>query len=148
MTVSEAMRGATGSNTAGRDNDDASSASRPKLRYAFIRPALDACAAFGLFVLMTLALSSGPSSASPHHFLSAPVAISQPASPALAEAGDGKIFEVTSKTSGVATSAAYRQTDMTSAWLLLSLAFSVLAAFNMALIRHLRQAYASPRNRT
>ncbi len=146
MTVSEAMR-APRSNTAARNNDDNSSANRPKLRYAFLRPAVDACAAFGLFVLMTLALSSGPSSASPHDFLSAPVAMGKNTSPALAASGEGKIFQVTSKSSSATNGAVYRQTDTASAWLLLSLAFSVLAAFNMALIRHLRQAYASPRSR-
>ena len=148
MTVSEAMRVATGSSTTVRESDVRSSARRPKLRYAFLRPALDACAAFGLFVLMTLALSSGPSSASPHHFLNAPVTMGKPANPALAEYREGKVFEVASKSSAATNVAVYRQTDTASAWLLLSLAFSGLAAFNMALIRHLQQAYASPRKRT
>jgi cellulase/cellobiase CelA1 len=126
---------------------DSARVSRPKLRYALLRPALDACAAFGLFVLVSLTLSSAPSSASPHHLVNPVVATQDQARPAFAAPSDQKIYEITSKSVAAADNTVYRQTDTTAAWLLLSFAFSVLAAFNMALVRHLRQAYANPRKR-
>ena len=148
MTVSEAMRAAAVSTTTGRDRDDNSNASRPKLRYAFLRPARDACVAFGVFVLVSLALSSGPTSASPHRLLSPNPGSALLTTQTVATPGGQQIFNVAAKRSTVANSATYRTTDTTAAWLLLSLAFSLLAALNMALVRHLRQAYANPRKRT
>jgi hypothetical protein len=120
---------------------------RPKLRYALLRPARDACVAFGLFVLVSLALSSGPTSASPHRLLNPSLASTSLSEPAVATPGGQQIFNVAAKRSTIGESAAYRQTDTAAAWLLLSLAFSLLAALNMALVRHLRQAYANPRKR-
>ena len=142
MMVLEATRDATGAEV------ESARVSRPKLRYALLRPALDACAAFGLFVLVSLALSSGPSSASPHRLLSPGPAATLLTNPAVATPGDLKIFDVAARPSRAPVGAIDRQTDTAAAWLLLSLAFSVLAAFNMALVRHLRQAYANPRKRS
>ena len=147
MTVSEAMRAAAGFTTTGRYSDDHSNTSRPKLRNAFLRPARDACVAFGLFVLVSLALSSGPTSASPHRLLSPNPGFALLTTHAVATPGGQQIFNVAAKRSTVVSSEAYRPTDTTAPWLLLSLAFSLLAALNMALVRHLRQAYANPRKR-
>ena len=117
----------------------------PKFRYAFLRPARDACVAFGLFVLVSLALSSGPSSASPHRLLNPSPASKLLSEPAVATTSGQQIFNVAAKRSSVIDSAANRQTDTAAAWLLLSLAFSLLTALNLALVRHLREAYANPR---
>ncbi len=127
---------------------DGSTFRRPKLRYAFWRPALDACAAFSLCVLVSLGLSSDPTSASPHHLLSPGLSSNYVASPAVATPGERPIFNVATRTSASADDAVYRQTGIVAAWLLLSFAFSLLAALNLALVRHLRQAYANPRKRT
>ncbi len=127
---------------------DGSTFRRAKLRYAFLRPALDACAAFALFVLVSLGLSSDPTSASPHHLLSPGLASHYVMDPAVAAPGDRQIFNVAARTTATADDAVYRQTGTAAAWLLLSFAFSLLAALNMALVRHLRQAYANPRKRT
>ncbi len=143
MTVSEARLSETDPN-----NGASVSAGRRELRYAVFRPALDACAAFGLFVLVSLALTSAPSSASPHRYLNPIPAVTALAYPALAVPGDLETTKIAFKASNAADGAVYRQTDATASWLLLTLAFSVLAAFNMALIRHLRQAYANPRKRS
>lgn len=120
---------------------------RPKLRYAILRPARDACIAFGLFVLVSLALSSGPSSASPHRLLGPSASSTMLTKQAVGTTDSQQVFNVAVKRSTADESAAYRETDNTASWLLLSLAFSLLAAFNMALVRHLRHAYANPRKR-
>ncbi len=142
MTVSEAEVGKPSS-----QGTDAMSPSRPKLRYAFLRPALDACAAFGLFVLVSLAFSSGPTSASPHRLMNPGLASPSLGNPAVATPADRQIFDVAARPTPATASAVYRQTDTAAAWLLLSFVFSALAALNMAMVRHLRQAYADPRKR-
>jgi hypothetical protein len=40
--------------------------------------------------------------------------------------------------------AVYRQTSVSAAWTLLGVAFSLMAALNLALVRHLKRAYATP----
>ena len=139
MTVSEARHGEPQAKQAG------ASVGLPKLRYTLLTPARDACVAFALFVLVSLALSSGPSSASPNHLLGPGPSFTLLANPAVATPGDQRIFNVAAKTSAIADGGASRQTDTAASWLLLSLAFSLLAALNMALVRHLRVAYANPR---
>ncbi len=142
MTVSDVVRDATGSNNIG-----SSRSPRSKLRYTFLRPALDACVAFAMFVLVSLAFSSGPSSASPHRLLSPGTASALLTSPTVATPNDHQIFHVAARPAATAQDPVRRQTDTAAAWLLLSFAFSALAALNMALVRHLRQAYADPRKR-
>ena len=132
-------------------NMDSSAAHRRNRRYALLRPVLDACTAFALFVIVSLALSSGPTSASPHRLLIAGTPFTQVANPKAATPGDlqrdRQIFQIAAYSQPAATDAAFRQTDALAAWLLLSFAFSLLAALNMALVRHLRQAYSNPRKR-
>jgi hypothetical protein len=52
------------------------------------------------------------------------------------------MVEIATTSSSQAPDAVYRRTSATAAWLLLSLAFSLLIAFNMAILRHMRRAYA------
>mgnify|MGYP003401645988 CR=1 FL=1 len=105
---------------------DAASPSRPKLRYALLRPALDACVAFMLFVLVSLALTSGPSSASPHRLMNPGLASPSMSNPAVATPDDRQIFDVAARPTPATADAVYRQTDTAAAWLLLSLAFSLI----------------------
>jgi hypothetical protein len=109
--------------------------------------------AFALFLLVTLTFDSAPSAAAPYaapypynmHAVTEPLQLQ--AEPALAEAADAPIIEIATTSSPKNPDAVYRRTSATAAWLLLSLTFSFLAAFNLALLRHMRKVYASPRRR-
>ena len=145
MTVSEARLSETDPN-----NGASVSAGRRELRYAVFRPALDACAAFGLFVLVSLALTSAPSSASPHRYLNPIPAVTALAYPALAVPGDLETTKIAFKSSNAADGAVYRQTDATASWLLVaglprraSMAYSTskiefLVAMPISMIRPIR----------
>jgi hypothetical protein len=135
MTVTEAKRESPQS---GEARGAAKSQSR---RYLVLRTVLDMCSAFALFVGLSLVLSSGPTSASPHQIPNPGMA-----DPAVWTA-PGAILGELQHNLPVWQSAAPHH-DAVAAWLLLSLAFSIVAALNMALVRHLRQAYANPRKRS
>ncbi|MEQ1714446.1 MAG: hypothetical protein ABL907_00445 [Hyphomicrobium sp.] len=119
---------------------------RRRIRFAFIRPAIDAAAALALFMFATMTLASAPTSANPHNF-GTPPPISSPAALAIGEAGRPPIVEIATTSSPQAADAVYRRTSSAAAWVLLSLAFSLVAALNMAFLRHMRHAYANPRSR-
>jgi hypothetical protein len=120
--------------------------SRQRTRLLFVRPAVDAIAALALFMLATMTLASAPTAANPHLAGAAPQFTST-VTPAIADAGDRPIVEIATTSSPQAADAVYRRTSSSAAWVLLSLAFSILVAFNLAFLRHMRQAYAHPRNR-
>ena len=66
--------------------------------------------------------------------------------PALGEADNPPIIEIATTASATSPDAVYRRTSTAAAWLLLSFAFSLVAALNLAFIRHMRRAYANPRS--
>jgi hypothetical protein len=68
-----------------------------------------------------------------------------PAMKAVAEPGPLPIVQIATATSPA--DAVYRQTSVTAAWGLLGVAFSLMAALNLALLRHLKRAYATPLRR-
>lgn len=120
--------------------DSTPKAARPS-RFSPLRTAADAAVALVLFVLATMTLASAPTSANPSvpaytHFAPA-------AQRALADADDTPaLVEIATTSSPQAADAVYRRTSATAAWILLSLSFSLLIAFNMAMLRHMRRAYS------
>ncbi len=140
-------------------NPNAGSDTEPKLRRTLRRPVLDAFAAFVVFGLAHTAVTCSPSSASPSlaspsSANMSPAAFADPyetpasaAMNALGEAGDRPIIEIATTSSSANADAVYKRTSAQAAWGLLALAFSLLAALNLAMLRHLRHAYAVPRKR-
>lgn len=128
-------------------------AARWRRRRALARPALDAAAAFALFVALSVTFASAPTSANPHYYPGSATQFTQPGTPpavtaAIADEVVRPIVEIATTSSANAPDAVYRRTSSAAAWLLLSFAFSVLAAVNLAFVRHMRRAYASPRAKT
>lgn len=101
-------------------------------RYTLLRPAFDAAVAFCFFLVVSLALSSDPSSASPYQY-NLPVT----------DEGARAVVEIAFASNPA--EAVYKRTDANTAWILLLLAFSFWTAFNLVVFRHLRQAYTNPR---
>lgn len=126
-------------------------AARWRRRRVFARPALDAAGAFALFIALSVGFASAPTSANPHYPGRAALYTSQgmpsAAQPAIAEAGVRPLVEIATTSSETAPDAIYRRTSAAAAWLLLSFAFSVIAAVNLAFFRHMRRAYARPRGK-
>lgn len=112
-------------------------------RWMAARPAADAMLALALFVLVSVMLGTAPTSANPHVPAAQVYNVSPPAQAALATSNDEPtIVEIATTSSPQAPDAVYGRTSATAAWLLLSLAFSLVIAFNMAILRHMRRAYA------
>jgi hypothetical protein len=117
---------------------------RARQRWLAVRPAADAMAALVLFVCVSMMIGAGPTSANPHIPAAGQVHSSSPAARAAIVTGQDEpaIVEIATTSSPQAPDAIYGRTSATAAWLLLSLAFSLLIAFNMAILRHMRRAYA------
>ena len=112
-------------------------------RWQTIRPAADALLALAMFVCVSALVGTGPTSANPHLPAAQIHAVSTTAQAALATSSDEPtIVEIATTTSPQAPDAIYGRTSATAAWLLLSLAFSLVIAFNMAILRHMLRAYA------
>ncbi|MGL4397556.1 MAG: hypothetical protein ACRCS9_13530 [Hyphomicrobium sp.] len=112
----------------------------------------DAVMAFSLLLVATVALGANPSSALPGVVggvasVQARAATPGLAQPALADADDRTIVEIATVSSASSPDAVYRRTSGVAALGLLMAAISALAALNLALFRHLREAYADPRKR-
>lgn len=129
------------------DSSETVTTPRAKVRYVLVRPAIDALAAFAVFVIAALTLNCAPSSASPNSFVTPALQKSafQAVNPALAEAGVLPLVEIATTSSPNNPDAVYRRTSEQAAWSLLAIAFSLAVALNLAVFRHLRQAYAHPR---
>ena len=127
--------------------DQSTPSPAPKSKHVLVRPALDAVLAFALFLLVTLTFDSAPSAAAPYNVHAVTEPLQLQAERALADSADAPIIEIATTSSPRNPDAVYRRTSATAAWLLLSLAFSLLAAFNLALLRHMRKVYVSPRGR-
>lgn len=113
---------------------------RARRRWLRLRPAIDAGVALGLFVLISLTVASAPTSANPQ-FPAHPAQFTVTV-PAVADAGETPSVVEIATTTPQASDAVFRRTSSTAAWVLLSFTFSLLIAFNMAVLRHMRRAYA------
>jgi hypothetical protein len=113
---------------------------RSRRRWLRLRPAIDAAAALGLFVLISLTIASAPTSANPQipaHATQFTMTV-----PAIANSSDTPSVVEIATTNPQSADAVFRRTSSTAAWALLSLGFSIMIAFNMAVFRHMRRAYA------
>ncbi len=118
---------------------------RSRIRQALLKSARDALIAGLAFTFMSAAVTSDQSNASPQIPSAAIIANAAPlAVPALATDEPAPIVQIATTSSAGAPDAIYKRTSATAAWALLALAFSGLAALNVALVRHLRRAYARP----
>ena len=105
-----------------------------------VRPAIDAAVALVLFIIVSMTLTCAPSSANPQN----PGSVAQLRS---LVAEERPSVEIATTSSPEAPDAVYRRTSFSAAWVLLSFAFSILVAFNLAFLRHMRRAYARTRER-
>ena len=114
-------------------------------RRHLVRSMVDAVAAFALFAIASMTLASAPSSASPtpmsRNATGPSIVVQAKVNPAGTMPFQANSF---ASTGAMATISA---TGSQTAWVLLGLAISLLAAINLALIRHLREAYSHPRRR-
>jgi hypothetical protein len=122
---------------------------RAKARRALFRPILDAAGTFALLCLICLSMGAGPTAASPNvpSVTTYQAALSPGAMKAIGESDVRPVVEIATTSSPSNADAVYHRTSAQAAWALLMIGFSIVAALNMALFRHLRQAYASPRRR-
>ena len=107
------------------------------------RPLIDAAVAGLAFVLVTTMFGAPvkagtfPAAFAGIHHQAAPFAVK-----AVADPGPLPIVEIATASSPA--DAVFRQTSTTAAWGLLGVAFSMLAALNLAILRHVKRVY-SPR---
>ncbi len=122
---------------------------RPKYRRFVILPIFDAALAAGLFALFTVLTASEPVRAgtNPAAFAGIERAATPVAVKAVGEPGPPPLIEIATTSSTSSKDAVYRRTSASAAWVLLGLAFSLLAAFNLTVVRHLRRAYVAPQRR-
>lgn len=118
---------------------------RSRLRKALWKSARDAMLGGLAFTLMFGAALSGQSNAGPQVPAAATIVNAAHLTvPALATDEPAPIVQIATTSSAGAPDAVYKRTSATAAWALLALTFSGLAALNLALVRHLRRAYARP----
>jgi hypothetical protein len=122
---------------------------RRKYRRFLPRPLIDAAAAGLVFALVAAMLTSAPVTAgtNPGAFAGLERAATANTVKAVGEPCPLPIIEIATTNSPSDANAVYRRTSATAAWALLGIAFSLLAALNLALLRHLRRAYATPSRR-
>ena len=130
--------------TSSRRPSNQTSRLRARMRRLAMRPAADAILALALFVCASIMVGVGPTSANPHIPAAGYVHSFSPAAKAAIASTEDEptIVEIATAASPQAPDAVYGRTSATAAWLLLSLAFSLVIAFNMAILRHMRRAYA------
>ncbi|MEZ5899941.1 MAG: hypothetical protein AB7S74_11810 [Hyphomicrobium sp.] len=118
---------------------------RGRGRWFFVRPAIDAGVSLVLFMIATVTLNSAPTSANPQ--IPGPAAqFRSMVAPAVGDPAEERtIVEIATTSSPESPDAVYRRTSFSAAWILLSFAFSILVAFNLAFLRHMRRAYAKGR---
>jgi hypothetical protein len=116
----------------------------PKYRRLVWRPLIDAAAAGVLFTLVSSTLICNHAKAGTTPIAFAGIAHAAAARPvvvnAVAEKEPLPIVHIATARSSA--DAVYRQTSLTAAWGLLGVAFSLMAALNLAMLRHLKRAYA------
>lgn len=120
---------------------------KPKFSRLLWRPLLDAAAAGILFTLVssTVICNHARAGTTPIGFagIAHVVAKDSIAVNAVAEKEPLPIVHIATASSPA--DAVYRQTSVTAAWSLLGVAFSLMAALNLAMLRHLKRAYAPSR---
>lgn len=122
---------------------------RVQTRSMFLRPMVDAAIAFAVLCIVGLTYTTAPTSAGPTtHGISAlqatfPSAVVK----AIGDQDVRPVVEIATTSSPANDDAAYRRTSVQTAWALLMIALSIVAALNLALFRHMRQAYKTPRRR-
>lgn len=123
---------------------------RPKYRRFVVRPIIDAAAAWLVFGLVTAMATSAPLSAgtNPAAFAGLERAAKPAAVKAVGEPGPAPLIEIATTSSPANADAVFRRTSASAAWVLLGIAFSILAALNLTIFRHLRRAYATPKRRS
>lgn len=119
----------------------------PQYRRLVWRPLLDAAIAGAVFTLISSAIVCNHAKAGiiPAAFAGAGHAAAPAAEKAVAERAPLPIVHIA--TAASPADAVYRQTSVTAAWSLLGVAFSLMAALNLAMLRHLKRAYAMPGGR-
>jgi cell division septation protein DedD len=127
----------------------AAASKNKRLGKSFIRPILDATGTFAILCLISLSIGAAPSSASPNVSSTVTYQATQSsiATKALGDAETRPVVEIATTSSPANADAVYHRTSVQAAWALLLLGLSIAAALNMALLRHLRQAYATPKRR-
>ena len=120
---------------------------RTKVRKLLLRPAIDAAVVFSALCVFSIVCGPAPSSARPS--IAGPTGYAMTMSPAVVEAigisEPRPIVEIATTASPTSPEAVYRRTSAQTAWMLLLMSLSVIVALNMALFRHLRQAYTPRR---
>lgn len=113
-----------------------------------LRPLLDAAVAGIVFTLVssTVVCNHAKAGTTPAAFAGVERAATPAAVEAVAEPGPLPLVQIATARSPA--EAVYRQTSITAAWSLLGVAFSLMAALNLAVLRHLKRAYAMPGRRS
>lgn len=118
----------------------------PIQRRHILRAAADTTAAFVLFTGVAAVFACPPSSASPHVMKVVPAAgSSMVITGAVTPAERPAVVKVAGSTTSFSAAPAAPTRPAEQAWLLLAVSFSLLAALNLAFVRHLRRAYAPKR---
>jgi hypothetical protein len=99
---------------------------------------------FGLFILTAVSAPAvaqiSPATFAGLELSSAPLTVRDVGQP-----GPAPIVEIATTSSAMNSDAVFRRTSTRAAWALLGLAFSVLTAFNILVLSHLRRVYAPRR---
>ncbi len=121
----------------------AARAGRSLDRMFLLRPVIDAAVAFTVLFLLCVSIGAAPLSASPQ--MPPATSLQFTVTPLTLTALDrGKVVPVV-QIAADGDAAIYHRTSMQAAWGLLLISLSIVAAFNMALVRHMMRAYAVPR---
>jgi hypothetical protein len=117
----------------------------PKYHRLVLRPLLDATIAGLVFTLASSAVmcthaKAGIVSASLHSAVPSPSSTKLGPIKAVAQPAPLPIVQIATASSPA--DAVYGRTSATAAWTLLGVAFSLMAALNLAMLRHLKRAYA------
>lgn len=117
---------------------------RPRYRRLVLRPLMDAAIAGLVFTLVstTLMCTHARAGTSPAAFAGIQHAAAPAAIKAVAEPAPLPVIAIATASSPA--DAVYRRTSASAAWGLLGVAFSLMAALNLAVLRHLKRAYATP----
>jgi hypothetical protein len=123
---------------------------RFRARHHVVRPALDAIGALVVFTLVSAIIVSHPSAASPHTVGTVMVETTHATliqNAVVNEDDNAPVVQIATTSSSKNSNAVFRRTSTDAAWGLLAVAFSILAALNLAIFRHLRRVYAVPSQR-
>lgn len=125
-------------------------ANRFRARHYVVRPVLDAIGALAVFTFVSATVVSHPSAASPHAVGTVTVETRHATliqNAIVDEDDNAPVVQIATTSSSKNSNAVFRRTSTDAAWGLLAVAFSILAALNLAIFRHLRRVYAVPSQR-